>query len=70
MIITSKAARQIQYMIIIIVFLYYFKPTVCFKTNGKLRTHGVGKDDEGYKKTLYTFQFIIFMVAIVLSQCL
>lgn len=70
MIITSKASRQIQYIIIIIVFLYYFKPYMCFKTNGKLRTHGIGKDDEGYKKTLFTLQFVIMMVAIILSQCL
>jgi hypothetical protein len=43
------------------------KPTLFFKPNGKPRQYGIGVDDEGYKKTLYTFQFAILILAVMLT---
>ena len=39
-----------------------------FKPNGKPRVYGVGYDDEGYKKTLYTFQFTIIIMVLVMTM--
>jgi hypothetical protein len=43
------------------------KPRLLYKPNGKPREYGIGHDHEGYKKTLYSLHFIVFVVAIFLS---
>ena len=40
---------------IFVAFAFYLKPLFLFKSNGKLREYGVGKDSEGYTKTLFNF---------------
>ena len=58
---------QIIYVIGTILLLYISKPILLFKPNGKPRLYGLGYDDEGYKKTLYTFQFIIVIVVLIIT---
>jgi hypothetical protein len=58
---------QIIYVIGTILLLYITKPILLFKPNGKPRLYGLGYDDEGYKKTLYTFQFIIVIVVLIIT---
>lgn len=58
---------QIVYVIGTILLLYISKPILLFKPNGKPRLYGLGYDDEGYKKTLYTFQFIIVIVVLIIT---
>jgi len=65
--ISSDTMRRIQYIICLVVVLYVMKPTLFFKPNGKPRQYGIGVDDEGYKKTLYTFQFAILILAVMLT---
>lgn len=64
---SSSVGKRIQYIIAIMLLLYVSKPSFFFKPNGKPRTYGVGFDDDGYKKTLYSFQFAIFVIAIMLT---
>lgn len=64
--ISPTSLRKIPYLIGIVAILYMIKPSIFFKPNGKTRTYGVGVDDEGYKKTLYTFQFAVIIIALVL----
>ena len=58
---------QIVYVIGTILLLYILKPILLFKPNGKPRLYGLGYDEEGYKKTLYTFQFIIIIIVLVIT---
>lgn len=62
----DSSTRRLPYLIGIIAVLYMLRPTLLFKPNGKPRLYGIGYDDEGYKKTLYTFQFSIIIIVIFL----
>jgi hypothetical protein len=61
---SEKVVRQIPYLLGAIIILYIIKPNIPFKPNGKPRMYGIGHDVEGYKKTLYTFQFAIIILVI------
>jgi hypothetical protein len=63
---SDKVKKQIPYLLGIIIFLYIVKPFMFFKPNGTPRTYGIGYDEEGYKKTLYTFQFVIIIIVCLL----
>ena len=63
---SEKVTRQIPYLLGVIIILYIVKPNILFKPNGKPRIYGIGHDEEGYKKTLYTFQFIILVLTIII----
>lgn len=65
-VISEKVKMLIPYLIGIILVIYIFKPSIFFKPNGKIRLYGLGSDDEGYKKTLYTFQFAILIIVLIL----
>lgn len=67
MLLSASSIKQIQYMVIFIIVLFFIKPALFFKSNGKVRLHGVGMDEEGYKKTLYNMHFMILILAIILS---
>jgi hypothetical protein len=60
----SHTKSKIPYLVFIIIALYSIKPSLFFKANGKPRAHGVGIDEEGYKKTLFTFFFAIFVLTL------
>lgn len=62
--ISNEVIQKIPYLLGVIIILYIIKPNIFFKPNGKSRVYGIGHDDEGYKKTLYTFQFIIIILAL------
>jgi hypothetical protein len=63
---TDKFKNTVPYLLCIIIVLYLVKPSIFFKPNGKPRLYGFGFDDEGYKKTLYTFQFAIIVIIVLL----
>jgi len=63
---SSEIQRKIIYLFCIIIIIYITKPTILFKPNGKPRIYGIGYDYEGYKKTLYTFQFAIIIFSLIL----
>ena len=63
---SEQSQRRIPYLLGIIVILYTVKPSIIFKPNGKPRVYGVGYDEEGYKKTLYTFQFVVIIIVLLL----
>lgn len=63
----NKIRRQIPFLLTAIIIIYIIKPNILFKPNGKPRVYGIGKDDEGYKKTLYTFQFAIIILALIVN---
>ena len=62
---SEKVVRQIPYLLGAILILYIIKPNILFKPNGKPRIYGIGHDAEGYKKTLYTFQFATIVLVIL-----
>lgn len=61
---TNNTKRRLPYLIGAIALLYLLKPSILFKPNGKPRQYGVGYDEEGYKKTLYTFQLAIIILVV------
>lgn len=63
---SDKVKLIIPYLLSIIIILFIIKPNIFFKPNGKIRLYGIGYDDEGYKKTLYTFQFAIIIIIVLL----
>lgn len=65
-VLSEKVKTLIPYLIGIILIIYLLKPNIFFKPNGKTRLYGLGYDDDGYKKTLYTFQFAIIIIALLL----
>jgi hypothetical protein len=60
--------KRIPYLVGGILLIFLIKPVILFKPNGKPRLYGIGYDDEGYKKTLYTIQFVI--IALVVGMAL
>lgn len=67
-VLSEKVKNLIPYLIGVILIIYVLKPSIFFKPNGKTRNYGLGYDDEGYKKTLYTFQFAIIIIVLILYQ--
>ena len=65
--VSNETLTKIPYFLLIILVIYKLQPSILFKPNGKLRVYGLGIDDEGYKKSLYTFQFIIVLIAIFIT---
>jgi hypothetical protein len=63
---TNKFKNAVPYLLGLIISIYIVKPSIFFKPNGKSREYGFGYDEEGYKKTLYTFQFAIIIAAVLL----
>ena len=64
-VLSEKVKMLIPYLVGIILIIYLLKPNIFFKPNGKTRIYGLGYDDQGYKKTLYTFQFAILIMALI-----
>jgi hypothetical protein len=65
-VLSEKVKMLIPYLVGIILIIYLLKPNIFFKPNGKTRIYGLGYDDQGYKKTLYTFQFAIIIIVLML----
>ena len=63
----GELKKQMLYLIALIAGLYIYKPLIMFKPNGKPRQYGIGYDEEGYKKTFYTFQFSIIISCIFIT---
>lgn len=57
--------KGITLTLLIIVF-YIAKLNISFKPNGKSREYGVGFDNDGYKKTFFTPQFIILILTLII----
>ncbi len=64
---SEEIQKKIVYLFCIIVITYIVKPSILFKPNGKPRVYGIGYDYEGYKKTLYTFQFAIIIFSLFVN---
>jgi hypothetical protein len=62
---SGEIQKKIIYLFCTIIIIYIIKPSILFKPNGKPRVYGIGYDYEGYKKTLYTFQFLIIILALL-----
>ena len=58
---------KIIYICAFIIIIYIIKPSIVFKEDNTLRDYGVGYDETGHKKSLYNLQFIIIIVALILS---
>jgi len=66
MFISKQTINKIPYLIGMIIIIYIIKPSILFKPNGKPRLYGIGYDDEGYKKTMYSMQFAIIILVVIL----
>lgn len=64
--ISDKSKNMIPVYLLLIVSLFYFKPAILFKPNGKPREYGFGIDSEGYKKTLFTLHFMIIIIVCII----
>lgn len=58
--------QRLPLLILLIFIIYILKPSIIFKSNGETRLYGLGYDEDGYKKTLYTFHFIIIVIVFLL----
>ena len=61
---TSQFQKKLLYTIGIILVIFLLKPSIFFKPNGLPRQYGIGYDFEGYKKTLFNFQFCIIIIVL------
>lgn len=59
----SSIQNQLTVTIFLVVLLFIIKPSIVFKPNDSIREYGVGVDDQGYKKTLFSVHFIIIIMA-------
>lgn len=66
MLINEKIKTILPIIILFIISMYSLKPNILFKPNKKTREYGLGYDSEGYKKTLYNFQFVLLLFIIAL----
>uniref|UniRef100_A0A6C0DZL8 Uncharacterized protein n=1 Tax=viral metagenome TaxID=1070528 RepID=A0A6C0DZL8_9ZZZZ len=58
---------KIFYFLFILVLIYAFKPLLFFTPDGSQRQYGMGFDDKGYKKTLYSINHAIVIIVFMLS---
>jgi len=63
----TNIRTKMAYLVLIIITLFFMKPSISFKPNGQLREYGVGYDSQGYRKTFYTFQILIIVLTIILT---
>ena len=68
MFISKQTINKIPYLLGMIIMIYILKPSILFKPNGKPRVYGIGYDEEGYKKTLYSMQFAIIILVVILCM--
>lgn len=64
--INEKTKNMIPVYILLIVSLFYFKPTMVFRPDGKPREYGFGIDSGNQKRTLFNLHFIILIIAVIL----
>lgn len=64
---SNNITSKLLYLLGLIILLYITKPTIVFKPNGKPRQYGVGIDEEGFKKTLYTVHSVTFFGAVLIA---
>lgn len=60
---SQKFQKSTTYLIFSVIALFYLKPTITFKPNGKPREYGFGLDSENFKKTLFTVHFFVILFA-------
>lgn len=63
----STIVQHIIYISIFVLSLWTIKPFLLFKPNGKPRQYGLGYDEEGYKKTLFTVHVVVIVFVVLLS---
>lgn len=61
-------SMRVIYIVSFILIMCQWKPSMLFKPNGKPRTYGIGYDEEGYKKTLYSIHLVIIIVVALLLK--
>lgn len=66
MLLSEQTKHRIPFLLAAIIIIYIIKPSMLFKPNGKPRLYGIGYDDEGYKRTLYTMQFAVIVIVALL----
>ena len=64
--ISKNIFQKLTYLLAILILLFITKPILLFKKNGRVREYGIGKDSDGYKKTLYTFHIVIIILVIII----
>ena len=64
----NKLQNKMAILVGIILLVFIIKPTIMFKSNGKLRAHGFGLDHEQEKKTIFTFHIFVIITTIVLTM--
>jgi hypothetical protein len=62
---SEKVTNILPILLFAILVVYTIKPNIIFKPNGKIREFGLFYDNEGYKKTLYNFQFLLIIFIIL-----
>ena len=55
------------YLIFLIIGLHSLKPDFVFKPDGTPREYGLGYDSQGHRKTFYTFQVLIMIMAVFIA---
>jgi hypothetical protein len=58
--------NKICILVGILISIYIIKPNILFKPNGKVRDYGVGYDYDGYRKSLYSMQTLIIILAVII----
>lgn len=67
---TSNLKQTILILVAVIVVIHLLKPRFIYKPNGLPRKYGFGYDNDGYKKTVYSLNTLVFFIAIVLYYLL
>jgi hypothetical protein len=65
MYISENIKQKIPILICLIVVVFIFKPKFIFKPDGEPRQYGFGYDDTGFKRTLYTPQLVVLILALI-----
>ena len=63
---SEKTTKISIYLIGLIIIIFIIKPNLIFKENGQARIYGIGYENNGYKKTLFTIHNIIILIIVIL----
>ena len=61
-----KLKSMIISLILGVTVYYVLRPSITFTPNGAVRGYGVGFDGDDYKRTFFTMEYIVLIMAILI----
>lgn len=62
---SDNVKNAIPVFFIILLVIYSLKPSLLFNSDGKLKVHGIGRNSDGTKKTVFSMNNLVIILAFI-----